>query len=42
MKKILQKLGYVKQSGKVDWEEVKFDAIIYTFLGVIFWVLIHG
>ncbi len=39
---MLKKLGYIKQSGKIDWEEVRFDVIVLIFLGVIFWVLING
>ncbi len=42
MIKLLKKLKYIRQSGRVDWEEIKFDTIVLIFLGAIFWVLING
>ena len=34
-KKILKKMNYTLPSGKIDWEEIRFDIIALAFLILI-------
>jgi len=36
IKNILENLGYVKHSGKINWEEIVFDIGVTIFLFALF------
>ena len=39
MVKLLKKMGYIRSSGRVDWDELRFDFIVLILLGGLFYVL---
>ena len=33
MKKLLKKMGWMRQSGRADWQEILFDLVCITAVG---------
>ena len=44
MKKLLKRMGWIRQSGRTDWHEIGFDLVAFAILGLIvyIWRLLNG